>query len=335
MESAPEPQSLSTSAEFVAMLRQLRRWAGLSLRDLERHASSAGESLPRATVSGVLNRTDLPREEFVATYVRACGGDPDAVDIWVSARRRLAVASEPLPTPAPITEKQTNGKAAQGTPEHDEQPTPAGNAAGGDGDRAGSSGSPSPDQGTPSDEQHEVGEADEAAGTAVTATASDVAQTGETAEEGTDARRGRRTALITALSIFVLLLAGTVTGIALLPDDGREKPKQVTPPKPPMVTTPRTPTPGGTAKPVTSKPSAPRDITTTPSPKQTPSKPPTPTPPVEDRPDPGSSSSEPTWPPHEPGPHPTDPPWNPSSPPADTSSPFPEETCWDVTNDCL
>ncbi|MFD4764410.1 hypothetical protein ACFWOJ_38050 [Streptomyces sp. NPDC058439] len=73
MEPAPQPQSVTTSAEFVAMLRQLRRWAGLSLWDLERRAASAGGALPRATVSGALNRTELPREEFVAAYVRACG----------------------------------------------------------------------------------------------------------------------------------------------------------------------------------------------------------------------------------------------------------------------
>ncbi|GGU11848.1 helix-turn-helix domain-containing protein [Streptomyces lateritius] len=102
MEPAPQPQSVTTSAEFIAMLRRLRRWAGLSLRDLERRAAVHGGALPRVTVSGVLNRTELPREEFVATYVRACGGDADSVGIWLAARRRLA-ASEPLPAPPTIT----------------------------------------------------------------------------------------------------------------------------------------------------------------------------------------------------------------------------------------
>lgn len=123
MEPAPQPQSATTSAEFVAMLRQLRSWAGLSLRDLERRAASTGGALPRATVSGALKRTELPREEFVAAYVRACGMDPDTAEIWVSTRRRLAVASEPLPTPAPTTERHTDDQeAAGGIPDSDEQP---------------------------------------------------------------------------------------------------------------------------------------------------------------------------------------------------------------------
>ena len=99
MERAPQPQSVTTAAEFIAMLRRLRRWADLSLRDLERRAVLEGGALPRATVSGILNRTELPREEFVAAYVRACGGDAYSVEIWLAARRRLAVASEALPAP--------------------------------------------------------------------------------------------------------------------------------------------------------------------------------------------------------------------------------------------
>lgn len=125
MEQAPQPQSVTTPAEFVAMLRQLRLWAGLSLRDLERRAAGVGGALPRATISGVLNRTELPREEFVVAYVRACGMDPETIELWASTRRRLAVASEPLPTSPTATHTEphpVDREATGGVPDQGEQP---------------------------------------------------------------------------------------------------------------------------------------------------------------------------------------------------------------------
>lgn len=96
-------------------MRQLRSWADLSYRQLERRASDAGDALPRATVSGVLAREDLPREELLTAFVRACGVDAAAVDTWLQARRRLAMAmeepavpdwggGEPRPDPEPDSE---------------------------------------------------------------------------------------------------------------------------------------------------------------------------------------------------------------------------------------
>lgn len=90
----PQPQDVTDPAQFVAAMRQLRLWADLSYRQLERRANAAGDVLPRTTLAGVLNRPELPREELLASYVRACGGDEDMVGAWVKARRRLAVEPE-------------------------------------------------------------------------------------------------------------------------------------------------------------------------------------------------------------------------------------------------
>ncbi|WP_406293543.1 hypothetical protein OG948_02850 [Embleya sp. NBC_00888] len=92
----PGPDSARTPAEFVTSMRQLRQWTNLSYRALERRAQVFGASLPRATLAGVLNRQDLPREELLAVFVRACGGDAATVETWTLARKRLAVDLEGL-----------------------------------------------------------------------------------------------------------------------------------------------------------------------------------------------------------------------------------------------
>ncbi|MFJ7265020.1 RICIN domain-containing protein [Streptomyces globosus] len=90
-----DPKDARTPAEFVATMRRLRSWADLSYRQLERKAEDAGDVLPRATISGALTRADLPREELLIAFVRACGGDVATVDAWVDARRRLAMSQAP------------------------------------------------------------------------------------------------------------------------------------------------------------------------------------------------------------------------------------------------
>lgn len=94
MGTGPDPKAARTPAEFVATMRQLRSWADLSYRQLERKANDTGDALPRATISGVLARQDLPREEVLIAFVRACGGDA-AVNTWLDARRQLAMSLVP------------------------------------------------------------------------------------------------------------------------------------------------------------------------------------------------------------------------------------------------
>ncbi|MFD4977525.1 RICIN domain-containing protein [Streptomyces sp. NPDC058424] len=121
MGTGPDPKAARTPAEFVATMRQLRTWADLSYRQLERRATDAGDALPRATISGVLAREDLPREELLAAFVRACGGDPATVEAWLDARRRLAMRMEPA---APEGASETAGATpASKLSEHDEPGT--------------------------------------------------------------------------------------------------------------------------------------------------------------------------------------------------------------------
>ncbi|MGV9700418.1 RICIN domain-containing protein, partial [Streptomyces sp. NPDC003470] len=88
-----------------------------SYRQLERNATDAGDVLPRATISAALGRDDLPREELLAAYVRACGGDDETVAAWLEARRRLSM-TDPM-APPPVPEGAPATAAAQ-----DEEDTP-------------------------------------------------------------------------------------------------------------------------------------------------------------------------------------------------------------------
>jgi hypothetical protein len=104
--SAPNPHEAHSAAEFVAQLRGLRAWSGLTYRQLARRAMERGEVLPPSTVAAALNRETLPRTDLVGALVRACGGDDDTVEAWVGTRRRLAVeegmapaAVEQVPSP--------------------------------------------------------------------------------------------------------------------------------------------------------------------------------------------------------------------------------------------
>lgn len=96
----PRPEDAGSPEQFVAVMRQLRQWADLSYRELEKRAAAAGHILPRATLSGALARKDLPREDLLTAYVHACGLTGADATAWLEARRRLAVAAEPLPARA-------------------------------------------------------------------------------------------------------------------------------------------------------------------------------------------------------------------------------------------
>ncbi len=89
---APGPADVDSPAAYVAALRALRVWSGLSYRQLERRAQERGESLPHSTLAVAFARDSLPRAEVVVAFVRACGLDEDAVARWLSAHRRLAAA---------------------------------------------------------------------------------------------------------------------------------------------------------------------------------------------------------------------------------------------------
>ncbi|MFK8910705.1 RICIN domain-containing protein [Streptomyces sp. YS-3] len=101
MGQGPDPATAHSPEQFVELMRQLRRWADLSYRQLERNANDADGVLPRATIAAALSRDELPRAELLAAYVRACGGDDEAVTAWLNARRRLSIPGTTAPPPAP------------------------------------------------------------------------------------------------------------------------------------------------------------------------------------------------------------------------------------------
>jgi hypothetical protein len=90
----PCPDHVTTAAEFMGALRNLRAWANLTYRELESRATQAGDRLPRGTIASAMSRGVMPREQTIAAFVRACGGDRSAVDVWLAARRRIAAADQ-------------------------------------------------------------------------------------------------------------------------------------------------------------------------------------------------------------------------------------------------
>jgi hypothetical protein len=93
----PQPEDAATAAEFVAALSSLRQWSGLTYRQLAAEAASVGAVLPPSTTATVLGRVTLPREDFVAAFIRACGFDEAEAARWVLVRKSLAAAGN---TPA-------------------------------------------------------------------------------------------------------------------------------------------------------------------------------------------------------------------------------------------
>jgi Concanavalin A-like lectin/glucanases superfamily len=92
--SSPEPQpwSVQSAAGYMAAMRRLKAWSGLSYRQLAKRASALGDYLPHSTTAAVLGRDTLPREDVVAAFVRACGCEAETVDAWLAVRKRLLAA---------------------------------------------------------------------------------------------------------------------------------------------------------------------------------------------------------------------------------------------------
>ncbi|MFF0150775.1 helix-turn-helix domain-containing protein [Micromonospora sp. NPDC005203] len=100
--TAPDPATAGSAAEFVAQMRALRQWSGLTIRQVSKRARDAGDVLPHSTLNTALGRANLPRETLVAAFVRACAGDQDTVDRWIAARKALAAATAGRPEPVAV-----------------------------------------------------------------------------------------------------------------------------------------------------------------------------------------------------------------------------------------
>ncbi|MES4900951.1 MULTISPECIES: hypothetical protein [unclassified Streptomyces] len=346
----PQPHDVKDSAEFVAVMRQLRQWADLSYRELERRAGAAGDVLPRATLAGALNRQELPREELVAAFVRACSGDEATAEEWVGVRRRLAVEVEqesseaagasPTDITVPSPTVETVSVAEPGTEDPEplaeeplaEELTPMAEEPLAKGPKPLAEDPEPVTKGPkPLAEGPEPVTAGAGAGSSPRA-----ARPEEPKGLKVAGRRLRRPGVVIAATVAIVLLTAAATAI-LHPGDKPGEPRESSRTEAPAAgtssVTPSRPSGGASssaadAKPVKDEPSAtePRETSSTPTP--------TPTPPKTTAPkksQPARSSPTPTWTPYDP-PAPTD------DPPPSTDSPdpadLPEETCWDVTNDC-
>ncbi|RZT77630.1 hypothetical protein EV382_0779 [Micromonospora violae] len=116
------PDDASDPAGFVEMLRQLKDRSGLTYRQLEQRAASAGDVLARSTAADILRRSTLPRPEVVAAFVRACGAE-DQVETWLRARHRLAAGRFAPPPPA-SDQPPVDAVTTVAAPERTETPRP-------------------------------------------------------------------------------------------------------------------------------------------------------------------------------------------------------------------
>jgi hypothetical protein len=100
----PPSPTAADGAAFIAELRQLKVWSGLSFRQLERRAAAAGYTLPASTTATMLGRSSLPREELLAAFVRACGLSDLEAHPWLTARAMIADGTKAAVQPVPNTQ---------------------------------------------------------------------------------------------------------------------------------------------------------------------------------------------------------------------------------------
>jgi len=88
----PDPTGAVTAAEFVSCMRQLRLWAlSPSLAELNRRS---GGHLPPSTLSEVLRRDALPRQDLLGHFVRVCRLPSDRAGEWDAAWRAIKARDE-------------------------------------------------------------------------------------------------------------------------------------------------------------------------------------------------------------------------------------------------
>ncbi|MFI2432522.1 helix-turn-helix domain-containing protein [Streptomyces sp. NPDC018693] len=86
----PDPATASDATEYVALLRALKEWSGVTYRQLETRSEALGRVLPRSTVANMLQRPVLPNEDQTLTFVRACGCSPAETTEWLTVYKHIA-----------------------------------------------------------------------------------------------------------------------------------------------------------------------------------------------------------------------------------------------------
>jgi TPR repeat protein/transcriptional regulator with XRE-family HTH domain len=88
-----DPSQATTAAELGVCLRALRTAAGLSLRELEKAGRSSASGLARSTVQAVEQGERLPKPDWLAAYLTACGVRGARQQAWLRVRAAIAVDS--------------------------------------------------------------------------------------------------------------------------------------------------------------------------------------------------------------------------------------------------
>ncbi|MEV4073838.1 helix-turn-helix domain-containing protein [Nonomuraea fuscirosea] len=95
----PSPAGAADAAAFMAELRRLKTWSGLSFRQLDRRAAAAGDTLPYSTASTMLGRDRLPRPELLVAFVKACGVEGDELRVWQTCHAEITAHQAGLSRP--------------------------------------------------------------------------------------------------------------------------------------------------------------------------------------------------------------------------------------------
>lgn len=87
-----DPTSAANKEDLARHMRMLRARADMpAYRDMEKRALDSGRSLPRTTLSEVLNGKRFPTRAFLLTFVELCGVPPEQQSTWRQVWNRLSV----------------------------------------------------------------------------------------------------------------------------------------------------------------------------------------------------------------------------------------------------
>ncbi|MFB4306278.1 hypothetical protein [Actinomadura sp. GTD37] len=122
--TVPHANDAASPAEFLARMRRLQRWSGLSLAEIEARMATAPVLLPGG-LSGLLGGSALPRRDVVSAFISACGCAPEVQAEWMHAYARVTASPQtPAPSakPAVISEPAAEPVAeTESRPEEPEQ----------------------------------------------------------------------------------------------------------------------------------------------------------------------------------------------------------------------
>ncbi|MBC6463581.1 RICIN domain-containing protein [Actinomadura sp. HBU206391] len=115
---APHASDAKTPIEFVALMRRLQQWSGLTIHELESRATADGDRLPTGRLTVLLDHDILPPKEMVAAFVRACGCSPAVQREWIRIHDRIAAGPADRTAPgATFTESHSGPFSRDESPE--------------------------------------------------------------------------------------------------------------------------------------------------------------------------------------------------------------------------